>query len=133
MSILEPVNGPRPPAPGGADLRRMAERERQDDVRKAGLAEQMDWAVVYVATHPDTHDFVVHTRAGQQWVHAYTDYTLLPDARHGYDEVWHRHLTGAELRRHIPDHIGIELDHGLPHARVITHPHARPIALEEAE
>lgn len=133
MSFLEPANGPRPPAPGGADLRRMAEQEKQAEVRSAGLAEQVDWAVIYVATIPDTNDIVVHTEAGQQWVHAYTAYNLLPDARHGYDEVWHRYLTGAELRRQLPAHVGIELDHGLPHARVIVRPQARPITLDEVE
>ncbi|WP_157985245.1 hypothetical protein [Lentzea terrae] len=132
MSFLEPVNGPRPPAPGGADLRRMAEQEQQAEVRTAGLAEQMDWAVVYVATEPDSNDFVVHTTAGQQWVHAYTAYNLLPDARHGYDEVWHRTLRGSDLRRQLPEHVGLELDHGLPHARVIVRPKARPIALHDA-
>lgn len=133
MSFLEPANGPRPPARGGADLRRMAEREHQDEVRKASLAEQMNWTVVYVATEPDSDRILVHTRAEQQWVHAYTAYNLLPDARHGYDEVWHRHLTGAELRRQVPEHIGIELDHGFPHARVIAHPKARPVAVEDVE
>ncbi len=133
MSFLEPANGPRPPAPGGADLRRLAEREKQAEVSRAGLAEQLDWAYIYVATEPDTDQIVVHTYGGQQWVHAYTAYNLLPDARHGYEEVWHRYLSGADLRRQLPEHIGIELDHGFPHARVIARPKAQPIALEDAE
>ncbi|MGZ3140440.1 hypothetical protein ACVDFE_00185 [Lentzea chajnantorensis] len=133
MSFLEPANGPRNPVVGGPDLRRTAQQERQQEVQRAGLSEQFDWATVYVATEPDTDHIVIHNAGGGNWVHAYSEYGFLPDARFGHDEVWHRQLKGADLRRQLPEHVGIELDHGLPHARMIARPKVRPIALEEAE
>jgi hypothetical protein len=133
VSFLERAHGPRTPAATGTDLRRAAEREHRQEVEQAGLAERFDWATVYVSTTSDTDQIVVTTEAGQQWVHAYTEFALLPDARFGHDEVWHRQLTGAALRRQLPEHVGIELDHGYPHARVIARPKAMPIAVEEAE
>ncbi|MGI5507391.1 hypothetical protein [Lentzea sp. CA-135723] len=133
MSFLQPVHGPRQPTPGADELRRLAVREQQDEQRNAGLSGQINFATLYVATVPDTNDFVVHTEAGQEWVHAYTSYELLPDARAGYDEVWHRAVRGEALRRQLPAHVGLELDHGLPHARVIVRPQVRPISLDDAE
>jgi hypothetical protein len=134
VSFLERAHGPRTPAATGTDLRRAAEREHQQEVEQAGLTEKFDWATVYVACSPDTDQIVVTTdQAGQQWVHAYTEFALLPDARYGNDEVWHRQLTGATLRRQLAEHVGIDLDHGYAHTRVIARPKARPIAVEEAE
>ncbi|WP_394614537.1 hypothetical protein JNUCC0626_32280 [Lentzea sp. JNUCC 0626] len=133
MSFLEPVLGPRKPNVDSADLRRAAQREHQLEVQKAGLSERFDWAVVYVATEPDSNRIVLHVEDGQQWCHAYSEFSLLPDARYGNDEVWHKHLPGDALRRQLPNHVGIELDHGHPHARVIARPKARPITTDGAE
>lgn len=133
MTWLEPVLGPWQSTVDGSDLRRAAEHELKQETERAGLEGTFGRATIYVAVDPDTDQIVRHTRAGSTWVHAYSAYELLPEARSGNDEVWHRRLNGAALRNQLPDDVGIELDHGLLHARAIVRPKARLIAPEDVQ
>lgn len=97
---------------------------------RGATANAFDESDVFIATDLETGHMIMSVGSDGRWARVYSDANLIPGFKEG--EISHTWRKGARLLDELPFDVGVVLDAGKPHQRVIRFPRATPKVPEQA-
>lgn len=126
-SIFEPTRR----QPASSALVRAAEADTaRERASRGATANAFDESDVFIATDLETGRMIMNTDSDGRWMRVYSDANLIPGFKES--EISHTWRKGARLLDELPFDVGVVLDPGKPHQRVIRYPRATPKVPEQA-